>query len=394
MVSDTKRNVRAMRAIDLTATDALVRLAGIADLTEMERGALTERLPAWARAQLVDPAIGFVSSMPSGGRLEFVTDSTSVELEAVFTRLEYGGITPHTATIDLVVDGELMASEALTDTDLIRFPDRTSMEFEMVHIDPSVIRFDGLATGAKHVEIWLAQNASTMLRELRLDEHASLEAPAATQRRRWVHYGSSISHCMEAEHPTGTWPAVVARSADIDLYSLGLAGQCHLDQFAARTIRDLPADLISLKLGINLVNADSMRERAFVPAVHGLLDTIRDGHPDTPVVVISPIICPAAEDHPGPTLPNDEGTFDVIDRPGELMLGALSLTRIRELLEAAVEQRRRSGDAHLHYLHGHELFGADDVDDLPDGLHPNSVGYRRMGERFSAWVFADGAPFA
>ena len=392
-MSDTKRYDWAMKAIDLTEIDPRVRLAGIADLTAMRRGALTERLPAWARAQLADPAIGFVSSMPSGGRLEFVTDSTTIELEAVFTRLEYGGITPHTATIDLVADGEPTTSEALTDTDLIRFPDRTSMDFEMVHLDPSVIRFDGLAPGRKHIEIWLAQNASTMLRELRLDDGASLEAPAATSRRRWVHYGSSISHCMEAEHPTGTWPAVVARSADLDLHSLGLAGQCHLDQFAARTIRDLPADLISLKLGINVVNADSMRERVFVPAVHGVLDTIRDGHPDTPVVVISPIICPAAEDHPGPTLPNDEGTFDVIDRPGELLLGALSLTRIRELLRHVVEQRRTAGDEHLHYLHGHELFGVDDVDDLPDGLHPNSAGYQRMGERFTTWAFAPGRPF-
>jgi len=360
----------------------------------MERGALTERLPAWARAQLVDPAIGFVSSMPSGGRLEFVTDSTLIELEAVFTRLEYGGITPHTATIDLVVDGELVASEALAETDVIRFPDRTSTDFEMVHIDPSVICFEGLAAGRKHVEIWLAQNASTMLRELRLDDGASIEGPPSTERRRWVHYGSSISHCMEAEHPTGVWPAVAARAADVDLYSLGLAGQCHLDQFTARAIRDLPAELISLKLGINLVNADSMRERAFVPAVHGLLDTIRDGHPDTPIVVVSPIICPVAEDHPGPTLPNIEGTFDVIDRPDELMVGALSLTRIREWLEIVVGQRRQSGDQHLHYLHGHELFGADDLDDLPDGLHPNSAGYRRIGERFAAYAFAFDGPFA
>ena len=371
-----------------------MRLAGICDLTAMDRGALTERLPAWARAQLIDPAIGFVSSMPSGGRIEFVTDSTSVELEAVFTRLEYAGIAPHTATIDLVVDGELVASEALVDTDLIRFPDRTSMDFEMVHIDPSVVCFDGLGAGRKHVELWLAQNASTMLRELRLADSASIDGPPASDRRRWVHYGSSISHCMEATHPTGTWPAVVARAADVDLYSLGLAGQCHLDQFTARTIRDLPADLISLKLGINLVNADSMRERVFVPAVHGLLDTIRDGHPDTPIVVISPIICPAAEDHPGPTLPNTEGTFDVIDRPDELQLGALSLTRIRTLLEIVVAQRRQLGDMQLHSLHGHELFGADDVDDLHDGLHPSSAGYERMGERFTAYAFAPDGPFA
>jgi hypothetical protein len=383
-----------VNAVDLRAPDPRVRMAGICDLTPMARGALTERLPAWARAQLVDPAIGFVSSMPSGGRIEFVTDSTTIELEAVFTRLEYGGITPHTATIDLVVDGEVVRSEVLTVTDVIRFPDRTSLDFEMVHTDPSVIRFDGLAAGRKHVGIWLAQNATAMLRELRLDDGAEVGAPLASGRRRWVHYGSSISHCMEAEHPTGTWPAVAALAAGVDLYSLGLAGQCQLDQFAARTIRDLPADLISLKLGINVVNADSMRERAFVPAVHGLLDTIRDGHPDTPIVVISPIICPVAEDHPGPTLPNLDGRFDVVDRPEELTVGALSLERIRELLSIVVAQRRCAGDANLHSLHGHELFGAADVGDLPDGLHPNSAGYRRMGERFAAYAFAPCGPFA
>ena len=383
-----------MTSIDLRAGDPRVRLAGILDTTPMERGALTERLPAWALAQLVDPAIGFVSSMPSGGRLEFVTDATLIELEAVFTRLEYAGITPHTATIDLVVDGELVASEALTETDVIRFPDRAATEFEMMHGDPSVIRFDGLAAGSKHVEIWLAQNASCMLRTLRLDDGASIEVPPPSDRRRWVHYGSSISHCMEAEHPTGTWPAVVARAAGVDLYSLGLAGQCQLDQFAARTIRDLAADLISLKLGINTVNADTMRERAFVPAVHGLLDTIRDGHPDTPIVLVSPIICPVAEDRPGPTLPNTDGSFVVVERPDALALGALSLTRIRELLEMVVEQRRSSGDSDLHYLHGHELFGADDVDDLHDGLHPNGAGYRRIGARFTEYAFAPDGPFA
>jgi hypothetical protein len=209
-----------------------------------------------------------------------------------------------------------------------------------------------------------------------------------------VHYGSSISHCMEADHPTGTWPAVAARAGGVDLFSLGLAGQCQLDQFAARTIRDLPADLISLKLGINVVNADSMRERVFVPAVHGLLDTIRDGHPETPIVVISPIICPAAEDHPGPTLPNLAGHFDVVDRPRDLAVGALSLVRIRELLELVVTQRRAAGDANLHSLHGHRLFGADDVGDLPDGLHPNGAGYRRMGERFAEFAFSVAGPFA
>jgi lysophospholipase L1-like esterase len=32
---------------------------------------------------------------------------------------------------------------------------------------------------------------------------------------------------------------------------------------------------------------------------------------------------------------------------------------------------------------GLELFGAADAGDLPDDLHPNPAGYRRMGERFA-----------
>jgi hypothetical protein len=380
-----------MTTIDISTSHPSVRLAGIAELTASTRGGLTQRLPSWAREQLLDPAIAFVSSMPSGGRLEFVTDSTSIEIEVVLTRLQWGGVVPHEATFDLVVDGQLIASTVVAETDLISFPDRSSVEYEIVHLAPSIIRFEGFSSGAKHIEVWLPQNASAILRELRLDPSSSIGSPARSTHRRWVHYGSSISHGMEAEHPTGVWPAVAARAAGVDLTSLGLAGQCHLDHFVARTIRDLEADMVSLKLGINVVNADSMRERAFVPAVHGLLDTIREGHPDVPVVVISPIICPVAETHPGPTVPNDDGRFDVIERPSELRLGALTLTRIRELLEIIVMQRR---DSDLYYLHGHELFGADDLDDLPDGLHPNTAGYQRMGERFHAYAFAGSGPFA
>ncbi len=97
-----------------------------------------------------------------------------------------------------------------------------------------------------------------------------------------MHHGSSISQGSNAAHPTGTWPVVAARLAGVELMNLGYGGSALLDPFTARIIRDTPADLISIKIGINLVNADLMRLRAFVPAMHGFLDTIRDGHPATP----------------------------------------------------------------------------------------------------------------
>jgi lysophospholipase L1-like esterase len=322
-----------------------------------------------------------------------VTDATSIELDLLVTRLSFAGRDPGPATLDLVVDGDVVTTAATETGHLFRLQLPPSTAFEFEPGEATTIRFDGLAATTKHVEIWLPHNAGVELRALRVTDGASLVAPPEP-RRRWIHYGSSISHSIEADSPTGVWPVVAARAAGADLYNLGINGQCHLDQFAARTIRDLPADVISLKLGINVVAADTMRERAFVPAVHGLLDTIRDGHPGAPIIVISPIICPPAETHPGPTIPGTDRRFVVTERPEELSLGALTVVRIRELLELIVANRREHGDEHLHYLHGYELFGPADIADLPDDLHPNAAGYVRMGERFAAAAFSPGAPFA
>jgi lysophospholipase L1-like esterase len=67
---------------------------------------------------------------------------------------------------------------------------------------------------------------------------------------------------------------------------------------------------------------------------------------------------------------------------------------VRELEGEIVAARCRAGDRNLHLLQGPDLFGPDDVSDLPDGLHPNAAGYRRMGERFHALAFTGEGPFA
>ncbi len=240
------------------------------------------------------------------------------------------------------------------------------------------------------VEIWLPQAAGLELRAVTVPHGGSVRAAAADERVHWVHHGSSISHGMEAGGPSRTWPAVAAAAAGCHLVNIGLAGQCHIDQFAARTIRDLAADRISLKFGINVVNGDTMTTRTFASAVHGFLDTIREGHPETPILVISPIICPALEHVPGPSVLTESGLFEAEGDPSDLAFGRLSVGRTRELLVALVEARTLAGDAHLTYHDGRDLFGEADLDDLPDGLHPNAAGYVRMGERFATHRFLAG----
>jgi hypothetical protein len=138
-----------------------------------------------------------------------------------------------------------------------------------------------------------------------------------------------------------------------------------------------------------------LKDRTFAPALHGFLDTLRDAHPLTPLLVVSPIICPMAEDHPGPTIPDGKGGFRIVPGgPPELRATSLTLRRIRTIVSETVAGRRERGDANLHSLDGLELFGESDAPTLPDGLHPDGDGYLRIGERFAAHAFAPDGPFS
>lgn len=375
---------RRMVPIDLDP--ALFR--GALDLDRSADGFTFRRLPDWTRHQIMDPAMMVLATMPAGVRLDVDTDTTTLELDVMLTVLQLGKEPPVPAAFDLVVDGELVDTQRSTEgTRIVVDMETAAIDFQPGN--PTTIRFDGIA--GRHVEVWMPHAAVVEVRGIRVDDGATA-TPASSAKAVWIHHGSSISHCMEATQPTGTWPAITARLAGVELQNLAFAGQCMLDQHVARTIRDLPADAISLKIGINVVNGDTMRERTFVPAVHGFLDTIRDGHPTTPIAIVTPIICPKAEDHPGPTLMDEHQRVRVVERSAELATGSLSLRRIRELLQQIVSARRVNGDTNLHLLNGLELFGADDVGDLPDDLHPNPAGYSRMGERFHRMAFVDG-PF-
>lgn len=372
-----------------------VRFAGALDMSRTATGRTPRRLPKWASQQIDDPIFQFTVSSASGIRIVFASDTDAVELDAMLTGIEWPEVPGPTPRFDLVVDGRTVATSPAPEGGrwVVQVGGgSTPYGIEFRAGEPSHVRFDGLGTAMKRIELWLPQNCSVEVRDLRVGDGSRIEA-AEPAGRKWLHYGSSISQCGEADGPTETWPAIAARLGDVELTSFGFGGQCHLDQCVARTMRDLPADVISIKVGINIINGDTMRERVFVPALNGFLDTLRDGHPDIPLLVVTPIIYPAGEDHPGPSIVRG-GTSAVVDRPAELAFGALSIGRIRELITNVVERRQKAGDAQLHLLDGRELFGEGDVGDLPDGLHPNTAGYRRMGERFAALAFGEAGPFA
>ena len=380
--------------LELNPDHASITMIGALDTDVSADGITPRRLPDWTRPQ-VPAFMEIMVTQPSGVRLAFATDATHIELDVCLTRIQMASRTPRTAVFDLICDGNLQQSCAEDSGHVLQVDLRKPTQPTFVAGESGTVVFEHLPAGMKQCEIWLPTSAQVALRKLRFNEMATVEtASGEGKKRRWVHHGSSISHCAEAASPYLSWPAIAAARSNLNLLNLGLGGNCQLDQFVARTIRDEPADLISLKLGINIINMDSMRERTFTPAVHGFLDTIREGKPDTPILIISPIYCPSAETEPGPTLPDAEGKFITFPRPAEISAGALTLTWVRKILSKVVAQRRAAGDTNLHYLDGLQLFGPEDAGDLPDDLHPNAEGYIRMGERFAQLAFGPDGPLA
>ncbi|WP_107093126.1 GDSL-type esterase/lipase family protein [Streptomyces sp. MMG1121] len=368
-----------------------VELRGALDLEATQAGVMPRRLPAWTKEQYQDPSVYGVTLMPSGVRLVFRTDARELEFEVLTStgQLDTDPRPRPAGMLELVVDGAPAGRRHAPVGNVVRMAGPGAVQ-RMIPGEPGTVRFAGLPAGMKNVELWLPQQTPTELVALRAD--GEVLAPLPDGRRRWVHYGSSISHCIEADGPTGTWPVVAAALGGVEVINLSQAGNEMLDPYVARTIRDIPADLISLKVGINIVSLAAFRLRTFGPAVHGFLDTIRDGHPDTPLLLMSPVSCPAVEETPGPTATGPDGKITALGNPADVARGALSLTVVRTEL-ARIVAARQVRDPHLHYLDGRELLGPDEVHDLPDGLHPTAAAYRRMGKRFAAHAFANHGPF-
>lgn len=347
-------------------------LRGALELERTAHGLLPHRLPGWARRQCPDPYLAMVESQPSGVRLAFRSRTTAVELDVLPTKVAYRGAPAQPDGVyELVVDGRVTARAAAVGGNVLTVDMATGST--VTEPGPvATVRFTGLAAAEKDIEIWLPQAEITELVALRTDAPVG-EAASTTAA------GCGCTTAVRSATVRGTpvrpgrGKPVAARAGGVELINLGFGGNALLDPFTARAMRDTPADLISVKIGINLVNTDLMRLRAFGPAVHGFLDTLREGHPSVPLLVVSPILCPVQEDTPGPLAPEFEGgtlRFRATGDPAERAAGRLTLNVIRDEL-ARITAARAAQDPHLHYLDGRALCGEPDLmRPPPPGRHP------------------------
>jgi hypothetical protein len=223
----------------------------------------------------------------------------------------------------------------------------------------------GLSPKRKLVEIWASPNAHVTLKKLEIDQGASLSR-YIDKRPRWATYGSSVTQCSISKSPVHTWPAVVARHCNFNLINLGFSGECVLDAMVARVMRDLPLDFISMEIGPNIYGYNALNERSFRSSVMAFVQIVREGHPDTPYVLMSPIYYAVGE-----TVKNVAG---------------FTMQMMRQELAAAAETIRARGDRNFYFVDGQTVLGPEHAPLMPDGCHPTPEGYVIMGENFTRVV--------
>ncbi|NOZ21862.1 MAG: GDSL family lipase [Planctomycetes bacterium] len=318
----------------VSAQDERLSWNGAVSLEKTDEWVRPWRLPHEDKNLFPPEALIERAGMPAGVRLCFATDSKAVRLN----------VTPMAAAgkIDVVCNGDPIETVPFAQGD-------------------TAIAAGALPEGRKEIALWLPMAVPVQLASVEIDARASLERTADT-RPKWITYGSSISHCGGAESPAYTWPGIVARECGLNLTCLGFGGNCHLEPNLARLIRDLPADYISLKVGINVMGGASLGPRTFLPAVIGFVLIVREGHPETPLVLCSPIISKPRE-----TTDNAAG---------------LNLVKMRGYIQEAVDIFQARGDKNIHYVDGLSLLGPDHAHLQADDCHPNAEGYKVLGNNF------------
>jgi lysophospholipase L1-like esterase len=200
------------------------------------------------------------------------------------------------------------------------------------------------------------------------------EIAPAPPRPRWICYGDSIAEGWCASEPAGAWPHRIAREERLDVVNLGYAGSARGEIASAEEIAALPAEIVTIAHGTNCWTRTPHSAGMLAEGLRAFLRIVREGHPHTPIVALSPVLRADAESTPN-------------------RLGA-TLAQLRAAFEAVVAERSAAGDGALRLVSGLPLLGRER---FPDGVHPDDRGHAQLARVLGPLhtrAIAGGAPHA
>jgi lysophospholipase L1-like esterase len=298
------------------------------------------RLPA-ASQEKFPPPVWNLAKSPSGARVRFRTDATTVAI-----RLEYPS--PPSMNnmhafgqtgVDLYAEG-VYRGTAIADKDA-----KPGKIYEHAYFSAQPQRW-------RDMTVYLALYKPVKVIGIGVDSEARFEKPRSFAiPKPVVFYGTSITQGGCASRPGMSYQAIAARALNIDFVNLGFSGNGKGEPEVAAAVSRIDASCFVLDFAQNNGTVKSLRE------VYGpFLDTLRKAHPDTPILAITPI-------------------YSVREAAGQTENDGM-----REHIRQVVSQRIGAGDRNLQIVEGTDLLGPERGDGLVDGTHPNDLGFQWMAE--------------
>lgn len=280
------------------------------------------------------PPVWNLAQDPSGGRIRFRTDSTTIGLLAEnpqFSNMH------HMASVgengfDLYVGHAYLGSA---------WPDAGGKIAKEWTIGRERIMRD--------ITLYLPLYKGVTIQEINVDNAARFEPamPYAT-RKPIVYYGSSITQGGCASNPGGACQAILERKLNADFVNLGFSGNGLGEPALAEAICELDPSCIVLDFWGN-PSADQ-----YAAALPAFVEILRKKWHRLPILVTSPFYFPA------------EATSDRVSQEQSAK---------RNIARRFVEQQRNRGDRCIVFVDGLKMLDQHQTAGLVDGVHCNSLGF-------------------
>jgi GDSL-like Lipase/Acylhydrolase family/N-terminus of Esterase_SGNH_hydro-type len=298
------------------------------------------RLPA-ASKEKFPPAVWNLAKSPSGARIRFRTDSTSLAV-----RLEYPSA-PNMSNmhafgqtgVDLYSDG-IYWNTAIADKEA-----KPGKIYEHAY-------YSARPRAWREATLYLSLYMPVKVISVGVDREARFEkATSFSRSKAVVFYGTSITQGGCASRPGMSYQAILGRMLNIDFVNLGFSGAGKGEPDVAAAVAQIDASCFVLDFAVNNRTVASLRE-VYAP----FIETLRRAHPETPILAITPIYSTRE------------------------LNGGTEHEGMREHIRQVVSQRIAAGDRNLQLVEGTDLLGSSRGDGLVDGTHPNDLGFQWMAD--------------